>query len=711
MIALALLLIFFCLPAPALEAASRRVMAHYLPWFQSKDDPYISTWGATWSANGHTPDAVDPLTGRRDISAKDYPLIGPYDSNDPKSLEYHILLAQSSGISGFIVDYFGTNSDAGVRLIKQGFEALATNALYLNRLNTAGLYSNFKVCLAYDEQALGFYGSAYSTHASNDLVFIQNAYAGRSFYATNAGTGKPLLFIWPYFSHLSYTEWQTLLNRFTNFFAVDFKEYPSDHNFASHYPWVNGFTTDGSGWGSSYLDGFYAGMATNSFARFATGGVWPGFDDSGWRSTNVRIMNRQGLDVYKNTWAKITAYAGTPLLDLVQVITWNDWGEGTEIEPSLEYSYQFVKETREQANAYMGQGFTDDRALLLPQIIYNARLAVNQGIAPQANLILITNAIRDFYQGNDYSGLTNATKAMNTFVPALFFLERGNGTLEAKWNKIASCQGYKVYVTASSNYLSMGSGVTVRILSNAGITNTVITGLDNGKDYFCAVSSWVGRKNNESRYLIEGWVSDLRRSKGDSTRPAPVEDFRAEMRDGRIRLSWKTPSAADYHATCIVYLGAGRYPETPEEGVEVVRITNQPGTETEHYVLPGPSGRRYFSAFSLDRVENYGIPAHAALAFSDRMLKVAGNYIVPSRGWTAAFIYLDLAEPGKKVRIRVMNLKGGIIKDFGEKALSAGRNRFVWPERAEDLKNIPSGVYIISVTGDIEAAEKIVVVK
>jgi hypothetical protein len=32
---------------------------------------------------------------------------------------------------------------------------------------------------------------------------------------------------------------------------------------------------------------------------------------------------------------------------LVQVATWNDWAEGTAIEPSREYGYQYVELTRE----------------------------------------------------------------------------------------------------------------------------------------------------------------------------------------------------------------------------------------------------------------------------------------------------------------------------------------------------------------------------
>ena len=43
--------------------------------------------------------------GRREIASHAYPLIGPYDSNDPHVLEYHVLLMKLAGI-----DWYGTST-------------------------------------------------------------------------------------------------------------------------------------------------------------------------------------------------------------------------------------------------------------------------------------------------------------------------------------------------------------------------------------------------------------------------------------------------------------------------------------------------------------------------------------------------------------------------------------------------------------------------
>ena len=60
------------------------------------------------------------------------------------------------------------------------------------------------------------------------------------------------------------------------------------------------------------------------------------YEEGGWQATNQsRLFNRDGallretLNNAKNTNS-----------DFIQLITWNDWGEGTAIEPSQEYEYQ-----------------------------------------------------------------------------------------------------------------------------------------------------------------------------------------------------------------------------------------------------------------------------------------------------------------------------------------------------------------------------------
>ena len=79
-------------------------MVHYMPWYASK--PVSGEWGWHWTMNHFDPDTVAD-DGRREIASHYYPLIGPYDSNDPHALECHVLLMKFAGIDGAIIDWYG----------------------------------------------------------------------------------------------------------------------------------------------------------------------------------------------------------------------------------------------------------------------------------------------------------------------------------------------------------------------------------------------------------------------------------------------------------------------------------------------------------------------------------------------------------------------------------------------------------------------------
>ncbi|OHB51171.1 MAG: hypothetical protein A2Y10_09335 [Planctomycetes bacterium GWF2_41_51] len=81
----------------------------------------------------------------------------------------------------------------------------------------------------------------------------------------------------------------------------------------------------------------------NNLADFYMSGVWPGFDDLeiwGW-STVPHLMPRYDGQLYDATWD----WAIDNNLPVVQVATWNDWFEGTIIEPSVEFGNLYIEKT------------------------------------------------------------------------------------------------------------------------------------------------------------------------------------------------------------------------------------------------------------------------------------------------------------------------------------------------------------------------------
>jgi hypothetical protein len=86
--------------------------AFYYPWYGT---PAVSEEWRHWNEGNssgqipHDPNRILP-DGRRDIAAEDYPLLGPYDSNNESVIEQHVEWAKEAGIDCFIVSWWGNGT-------------------------------------------------------------------------------------------------------------------------------------------------------------------------------------------------------------------------------------------------------------------------------------------------------------------------------------------------------------------------------------------------------------------------------------------------------------------------------------------------------------------------------------------------------------------------------------------------------------------------
>ena len=85
--------------------------------------------------------------------------------------------------------------------------------------------------------------------------------------------------------------------------------------------------------------------------RIACGTVVPGYDDRKIRSPG-RFLDRGGGSVYEAYWDAVEAAS----LDWVLITSWNEWHEGTEIEPSIEEGSLALRLTAERSAAFKGDG-------------------------------------------------------------------------------------------------------------------------------------------------------------------------------------------------------------------------------------------------------------------------------------------------------------------------------------------------------------------
>jgi hypothetical protein len=74
--------------------------------------------------------------------------------------------------------------------------------------------------------------------------------------------------------------------------------------------------------------------------------VMPGYDDTPLRGTERVTINRRRGQFYRNYWDIAAGFVG-PEQPFLLVTSFNEWHEGTELEPSTEYGEMFLQLTRE----------------------------------------------------------------------------------------------------------------------------------------------------------------------------------------------------------------------------------------------------------------------------------------------------------------------------------------------------------------------------
>lgn len=251
-----------------------------------------------------------------------------YDSADPNQVHKQLDDMQSRGIQGAIVDWYGTDPsqahvDNAATVVMH--DAQARNGFQFAIMEDAG--GGPQLCA---QQG----GCDVTKQVINDLNYVMDRYAQSPVYIHI--NGHPAIF---FFGLEQFpVDWNKVRAKvkgkpvfiFRN--AVGFQSPQTDGGFS----WVNINTADANDWGQSYLDSFYAtGLEHGKEAVVGSG--YKGFNDSmaGWGSH--RVLNQNCGQTWLATLDEINKYyGGNPRLNGVQLVTWNDYEEGTEIETGID---------------------------------------------------------------------------------------------------------------------------------------------------------------------------------------------------------------------------------------------------------------------------------------------------------------------------------------------------------------------------------------
>jgi hypothetical protein len=317
------------------------IMAHFMPWHQT---PEISGyWGYHWTMNHFNPENKDS-TGRREIASHYYPLTGPYDSQDEDIIEYQVLLMKLSGIDGVLVDWYGMEDFADYAKLNE-----ATQATF-EMIRKAGL----KFSIVYEDQTVkhmvekGHLAAAAALdHGRSVMRYMQDHWFADDAYLKLENRPVLLTFGPQYFMNSS--DWTAMFSGLPaapQFFTLDNRLAPAA---AGAFPWPPMWKSNASGVLTQlalnqYLDQFYQKA---SGWDFLVASAFPGFND---------IYKEAGVS---QGYGFLEADSGTTLAstlrrafdrnpDVVQLVTWNDYGEGTIIEPTLEFGYRYLEIVQEQ---------------------------------------------------------------------------------------------------------------------------------------------------------------------------------------------------------------------------------------------------------------------------------------------------------------------------------------------------------------------------
>ncbi len=285
-----------------------------------------------------------------------------YNQNSSATVAAQDSFMVAEGCDINLIDFYGSLDP------NQSFNLTTTNTVFADLNGRAAYPLNFGIME--DKGAListcptsNQIESATVTCLQNALItdmdYIDVHYANSGVYFTDAGS--PVIFsfvtksIWPILTSADWDAVWSTVKSHTDLYSAPFKYIFQFGAFSTapydggRFGWIQPpvfSSTQQFWWGSStgssptYLDSLYsAGLSHPS--QLTVGALWKGFDDNSASWGGNRVIAQQCGQVLLKTANEISKYFGNsnPQIPYVQVVTWNDYEEGTDVENGIDNCY------------------------------------------------------------------------------------------------------------------------------------------------------------------------------------------------------------------------------------------------------------------------------------------------------------------------------------------------------------------------------------
>jgi Glycosyl hydrolase family 99 len=269
-----------------------------------------------------------------------------YNSNDASTIQRQVTWAASAGITGFISSWWGPGGQTDTNFAHMLAYSATLQA-------STGYHFDSSIYFESDSPGLNSTASMISALRYVTAHYVNNP----NFFHWN---GKPVLFFWdPLGGGRTLATWSYIRSQVDPNNQMIWSAEGVSMSLLSVFDGIHLFSA--GYWGIQHGDmtavdqGFRneitAYNSANHTQKIWAAGVFPGFNDTKVPGrTGTFIVDRNNGQTYQQSWAAATA--SSP--DWITITSFNEWFEGSMIEPSVTYGTLYLSLTQQYARGWHG---------------------------------------------------------------------------------------------------------------------------------------------------------------------------------------------------------------------------------------------------------------------------------------------------------------------------------------------------------------------